>query len=95
MLGLKLDYYKTVYFKRQGSIDIRHISNGATSTSDDSDEDDSFCVLKYGEHLESNPIFQSAQQIGAKVYFFKINLIQNIYFINWVFLFPLGYDKLL
>ncbi|OXA65001.1 MPN domain-containing protein [Folsomia candida] len=70
--GLKLDYYKTVWFKRlrEGAIDIRHISNGASSTSDDGSDDEdhsAFCVLKFGEHLDNNPILQSAQQLGAKV----------------------------
>jgi len=68
--GLKLDYYKTVWFKRlrEGSIDLRNISNGTISTSEESDEDDlPHCVLKFGEHFDSNPILQSAQQIGAKV----------------------------
>lgn len=73
-LGLKLDYYKTVWFKRlrEGAIDIRHISNGASSTSDDGSDDEdhsAFCVLKFGEHLDNNPILQSAQQLGAKVQF--------------------------
>lgn len=68
-VGLKLDYYKTVWFKRlrEGSIDVRHLSNGASNSDDSDDENGTFCVLKFGEHLDSNPILQSAQQMGAKV----------------------------
>ncbi|CAG7834501.1 unnamed protein product [Allacma fusca] len=68
--SLKLDYYKTVWFKRvrEGSIDIKNISNGATSSSDDSDDDGiPHCVLKFGEHFDSCPSYQSAVISGAKV----------------------------
>jgi hypothetical protein len=70
-LGLKLDYYKAVWFKRlrEGSIDIRNIANGAASSSSGSDDDDTpHCILKFGEHFDS-PRHQSAQQLGAKVSF--------------------------
>lgn len=67
--GLKLDYYKTVWFKRlrEGSIDIKNIANGTSSSDNSDDEGDSYCVLKFGEHFDSSPAMQSAQQIGAKV----------------------------
>lgn len=61
-----------MWFKRlrEGSIDLKHISNGAgasSSSSDSEDEDTQVCVLKYGEHLEKSPSYQSAEQLGAKV----------------------------
>jgi len=68
--GLKLDYYKTVWFKRlrEGSIDVRNLSNGAALTSDEEDDEDvPYHVLKFGEHLDASPVLQTAQQLGAKV----------------------------
>jgi len=66
---LKLDYYKTVWFKRlrEGSIDLKSITNGASSCDDEDEDTPCYCVVKFGEHFENNPVFQSAQQMGAKV----------------------------